>query len=101
MPSKYQSKTGRLNRNWTEMLVSGSYDPYRMLAAAILFQAAVDCSRWSPAVEERPKQSGNQYLRRAKLLQFINSDWVDQLLSWQNRITPIGYREELLRRLGI
>ena len=102
MPSKYhyKSKTGRLNRNWTEMLVSGSYDPYRMLAAAILFQAAVDCSSWSPAVDAKPKHSGNIYLRRAKLVEFINSDWIDHLLSWQNQITPAGYREELIRRLA-
>lgn len=81
------------------ILQAGSYDPYRMLASAILFQAAIDCSSWSPAVENKPKQSGNQYLRRAKLIQFINSDWVDMLLSWQNQIKPEAYCAELVRRL--
>lgn len=101
MPSKYQNKTGRLNRTWNDVVcAAGVYDPYRMLAAAILFQAAVDCSNWRPEIENKPKQSGNQYLRRAKLVQFINSDWIDQLLSWQTQITPLGYREELIRRLG-
>lgn len=101
--SYYQKTTGRLNRSYDLFTLGGDTNPWKLLAAAIIFQAAVDCDQWRPEIED-PKPSsqnfnGIQYRRRAKLIQFINSDWIDMLLSWQNEIKPEAVCEELARRL--
>ena len=97
----YTRKTDRLNRSVDiqEDMPQGS--PYKLLASAILLQAAIDCSSWSPALEETNIDVHGDIKFRLfdKLRQFINSDWIDMLLCWQHQITPEGYCEELVRRL--
>jgi hypothetical protein len=82
--------------------VAGKTEPYALLAAAVIAQAAVDCSEWTPEAEK-----ANSYdvikkgvnCRFARLRDFINSDWIDLLLCWQHEVTPDAVREELVRRL--
>lgn len=103
MPSTYQKKTDRLNRSYDFADLAGDFNPWKLLAAAIVFQAAVDCTNWSPEIEKpcynSSTRSGIKYRRRGKLIQFINSDWVDELICWQHQITPEAVCEELVRRL--
>lgn len=101
---KYERKTSRLNRSFDVSEDQPQGNPWQMLAAAVIFQAAVDCSEWTPEIEEPCYNSshlaGLQYRRRGKLIEFINSDWIDMLLSWQTEIGPDAVREELIRRLS-
>lgn len=104
MSHTYQRKTDRLNRSFDCMENAGaSGDPYKLLAAAIIFQAAADCQNWTPAIEgsslDAGRQYGIRYMRFNMLKQFINSDWIDMLLSWQNEIKPEAVCEELVRKL--
>ena len=100
---QYERKTGRLNRSYDFVEQSGAGNPWLLLASAIIFQAAVDCSLWDPEIEKPCYNSshlaGLQYRRREKLVEFINSDWLDTLLSWQKGVQPEAVREELVRRL--
>lgn len=104
MSKTYVRKTDRLNRSFDCLHNAGSTgDPYKLLAAAIIFQAAVDCTAWSPDLE-RPvwsntNMNGIKFRRYSKLREFINSDWLDMLLSWQTEIKPEAVCEELVRRL--
>lgn len=82
--------------------VAGKTNPYALLATAVIAQAAVDCSEYDPAIEvsysiEVQRKGVN--CRFNKLREFINSDWIDMLLSWQNQVTPEAVCEELVRRL--
>ncbi len=99
----YERKTGRLNRSYDFIEQSGSGNPWQLLASAIIFQAAADCDAWDPEIEKPCYNSshlaGLQYRRREKLVEFINSDWIDMLLSWQTEVRPDAVREELVRRL--
>ena len=102
--SVYVKKTGRLNRSFDCIDNAGTGgDPWKLLASAIIFQAAVDCQNWTPAIEESTFDAGSVYgirfMRFAKLREFINSDWIDALLSWQTEIRPEAVCEELVRRL--
>ena len=105
MSRNYQRKTDRLNRSFDCLKDDGSTsDPYKLLACAIIFQAAADCSQWKPETEAPCYYTGGshgaiRYMRKAKLTEFINSDWLDMLLCWQNEIKPEAVREELTRRL--
>ncbi len=82
--------------------VAGKTEPYVLLAAAVIAQAAVDCSEWTPEAEK-----ANSYdvikkgvnCRFERLRDFINSDWIDLLLCWQHEVTPEAVCEELVRRL--
>ena len=100
-----QSKQGpvRLNRSYDSDF-NEIRNPWKALAAAIIFQAAVDCENWTPDVESPCYTTGGghagiKYQRKAKLAEFINSDWLDLLLCWQHEITPEAVCEELVRRL--
>lgn len=105
MSRYYQRKTDRLNRSFDCLKDAGSTsDPYKLLASAIIFQAAVDCSQWKPEIEAPcyytgGSNAGVKYKRKDKLTEFINSDWIDMLLCWQHEITPEAVCEELVRRL--
>lgn len=107
MSRYYERKTDRLNRSFDCLSNSGATgDPYKLLASAIIFQAAVDCSSWTPDIEAPCYYTGGsnggiQYRRKAKLTEFINSDWLDMLLCWQHQITPEAVCEELVRRLTL
>ena len=102
----YIQKTNRLNRSYDCMMNAGKGEgnPWKLLASAIIFQAAVDCQNWSPEVEKpcynSSKRNGIQYMRKAKLREFINSDWLDLLLSWQHEIKVDAVCEELVRRFS-
>lgn len=100
-----ESKQGpvRLNRSFENEYLEIN-DPYKALAAAIIFQAAVDCQSWSPAIEEPCYYTGGSHggvrlMRKDKLLEFIGSEWLDWLLCWQHDISVEAVREELTRRL--
>lgn len=92
----------RFCRSLDYTVVAGKTDPYALLAAAVIAQAAVDCSEYDPAIEvpysiEVQRKGIN--CRFDRLREFINSDWIDMLLSWQNQVTSDAVREELVRRL--
>ncbi len=97
----YKRKTDRLNRSVDVSDEMPQGNPYKLLASAILLQAAIDCSSWDPSLEEQKVdvRADIKYRRFSMLRQFINSDWIDMLLCWQHQITPEGYCEELVRRL--
>ena len=103
MSKTYIRKTDRLNRSFDNFNLEGASNPWKLLAAAVIFQAAVDCTQWTPELEKPCYNSSNMngllYRRRAKLSEFINSDWVDTLLCWQTEIKADAVREELIRRL--
>ena len=103
MSYTYKRKTDQLHRSFDFVLLAGDSNPWKLLSAAIIFQAAADCQNWKPELEEAFSNSsslnGLPYMRKAKLIQFINSDWIDVLLSWQNEIQPEAVCEELVRRL--
>lgn len=82
--------------------VAGKTNPYALLAAAVIAQAAIDCSEYKPEFESVSwgRNETDVRLRRFyKLREFINSDWIDLLLCWQHEVTPEGVCEELVRRL--
>ena len=103
---RYVDKKGgavRLNRSYDSDYID-IRDPWKALAAAIIFQAAVDCENWTPSIEDPcyytgGSKAGIKMLRKEKLTEFINSDWLDLLLCWQHEITPEAVCEELVRRL--
>lgn len=99
----YVKKTDRLNRSVDFVEQSHQGDPWKLLASAIVFQAAVDCQNWTEKIE-RPcfnsdHYAGIVYRRRGKLQEFINSEWLDWLLCWQDQISIEAVRAELQRRL--
>lgn len=92
----------RFCRSLDYTLVAGKTNPYALLASAVIAQAAVDCSEYDPAIEKSYSievQRKGVNCRFNRLRDFINSDWVDMLLSWQNQVTPEAVCEELVRRL--
>lgn len=92
----------RFCRSLDYTLVAGKTNPYALLAAAVIAQAAVDCSEYDPAIETSDSievQRKGVNCRFNRLRDFINSDWVDMLLSWQNQITPEAVCEELVKRI--
>lgn len=94
----------RLNRSFENDYLEIN-DPYMALAAAVVFQAAVDCTNWNPHIEEPcyftgGSHGGIKYMRRSALEEFIRSDWLDWLLCWQHDISVEAVREELTRRLS-
>ena len=92
----------RFCRSLDYTVVAGKTNPYALLAAAVIAQAAVDCSEWTPEAE---KANSIEVIRKgancrfARLRDFINSDWIDLLLCWQHEVTPEAVCEELVRRL--
>lgn len=93
----------RMNRSFENEYLE-IHDPYKALAAAVIFQAAVDCTNWSPDIESPCYHTGGakgavKFMRKDKLLEFISSDWLDWLLCWQYDISVEAVREELMRRL--
>lgn len=93
----------RLNRSFENEYLEID-DPYKALAAAVIFQAAVDCTNWSPDIESPCYHTGGakgavKFMRKGKLQEFISSDWLEWLLCWQHDISVEAVREELTRRL--
>lgn len=104
MSSNYTRKTDGLYRSFDFAELAGDGNPYQLLASAIIFQAAVDCTNWNEELEKpcynSSSRNGIRYMRRGKLKEFINSDWIDMLLCWQHAVTPEAVCEELVRRLS-
>lgn len=95
-------KRGRFCRSLNEEHVAGSCNPWALLCSAIIAQAAVDCSNWDPDDPEAfnvPKSQSRRDLTRASLESFIDSEWLDWLLCWQDQITTLSVREELRSRM--
>ena len=76
-------KAGRFCRSLNEDHVAGSCNPWALLSAAIIAQAAVDCSNFTFDDPDASwaKHGGNRpYVTFTALRDFINSDWIDMLL---------------------
>ena len=75
-------------------------DPYRLLAAAIIAQAAEDADIIAENGDSVAlRQKYGKYCSTGHIAQFINSDWLDNLLSWQTDITVASVCENIVRRL--
>lgn len=100
---KYVDKErGRFCRSLNEDHVAGSCNPWALLCSAIIAQAAVDCSNWDPADPEAEwagLKGSRRDLTQEALESFIDSDWLDWLLCWQDEITTLSVREELRSRM--
>lgn len=97
-----QEKRGRFCRSLNEEHVAGSCNPWALLCSAIIAQAAVDCSNWDPADPEAEwagMKGSRRDLTQEALVSFIDSDWLDWLLCWQDEITTLSVREELRSRM--
>ena len=95
-------KRGRFCRSLNEDHVAGSCNPWALLCSAIIAQAAVDCSNWDPSDPEAfcvPKSQNRRDLTQSALESFIDSEWLDWLLCWQDEITTLAVREELRSRM--
>lgn len=101
--SKYVKQNDeRVCRSLDYAVVAGKTNPYALLAAAVIAQAAVDCSEYNPDIEipySIDVQRKGVNCRFDRLREFINSDWVDMLLCWQSQIDPDSVRENLAQRL--
>lgn len=99
----YEKTTMRLNRSYDEATSSGNGNPYRLLAAAIVFQCAVDCDAIRAHGDEyihQAKYHGSiRELTRPALLDFINGEWIEFLLMWSGMDIE-AVRENLIERLG-
>ena len=96
-----EERQERFCRSLDSLSNGAKTNPYKLLATAIIAQAAVDCSLYEPEdpKAEFKKSSDRRFLTFEALRSFINSDWIDALLSWQNDITPEAVCEELARRI--
>lgn len=96
-----KERQDRFCRSFDNMSNSADSNSYNLLAAAVIAQAAVDCSLYDPddPKAEFKRSSDRRFLTFESLRTFINSDWIDTLLSWQNEITPESVCEELVRRI--
>lgn len=100
---KYVDKErGRFCRSLNEDHVAGSCNPWALLCSAIIAQAAMDCSHWDPSdpeAEWASMKGSRRDLTQEALEDFINSEWLDWLLCWQDEITTLSIREELRSRM--
>lgn len=99
---RIEDKTANLWRSYdSEMVQVGN--PYKLLASAIVFQAAVDCEMVARLGEDSfffATHTGYlPYVSVKNLEQFIKSDWLALLLAWQGDISTDAVRQELERRL--
>ena len=84
----------------------GVGNPYKLMCSAIIFQAAVDCEAIKKYGEGTPllaryAKGAFQEMSIVNVVDFINSDWIEWLLSWTDSVTLEGVRENLLERLGV
>ncbi len=100
---KYVDKQrGRFCRSLNEDHVASSCNPWALLCSAIIAQAAVDCSNWDPSDPEAfcvLKSRNRRDLTQSALESFIDSEWLDWLLCWQDEITTLSVRDELRSRM--
>ena len=105
MVSAYEKKTASLWRSYDYVEQDGAGNPFKLLCSAIVFQAAVDCE----AINKYGEGTWDLYryakgavveMSRQSMVDFIESDWLEHLLSWQGEISIEAVRENLLERLG-
>ena len=102
----YQSKTDRLNKSYDFFEQAGMGNPYKLLCSAIVFQAAVDCEairRYGEGSSDlaRYAKGAFQEMSIPNMLDFINGEWLEYLLSWTDCVSIEAIRENLIERLGI
>ena len=100
---KTEDRSAKLWRTYDSELVQVG-DPYKLLASAIVFQAAVDCDMVARLGEDSfffTTHTGYlPWITKTNLEEFIHSDWLDLLLVWQGDISVNAVRQELERRLN-
>ena len=85
---------------------SGIGDPYKLLCSAIVFQAAVDCEaihRYGEGSFDlaRYAKGAFQEMSIPNMLDFINGEWLEWLLSWTDCVSIEAVRENLIERLCV
>lgn len=105
MPSTYEKKTAALWRSYDYVEQAGAGDPYKLLCAAIVFQAACDCEaikKYGEATYDlyRYAKGAVVEMSRQSMVDFIEGEWLEQLMSWQGEVSIEAVKENLLERLG-
>ena len=105
MVSTYEKKTATLWRSYDYVEQAGEGDPYKLLCSAIVFQAACDCEaikKYGEATYDlyRYAKGAVVEMSRQSMVDFIESEWLEHLLSWQSEISIEAVKENLLERLG-
>lgn len=98
--------TAGLWRSYDFVEQAGVGNPYKLLCSAIVFQAAVDCEairRYGEGSFDlaRYAKGAFQEMSITNMLDFINGEWLEYLLSWTDCVSIEAIRENLLERLGI
>lgn len=76
-------------------------DPFRLLAAAIVAQAAEDADIIAENGDSVAlRQKYGRECSTGYLTSFVNSEWLENLLSWQTDITVASVRENINMRLA-
>lgn len=106
MSKKYESKSASIWRSYDFVEQLGTGDPYRLLCSAIVFQCAADCEAVKRYGEgsfllQKYAKGAFQEMSVTNILDFINSEWLEFLLSWQDNISIEAVKENLKRRLGV
>ena len=104
MTSTYEKKTATLWRSYDYVEQDGRSNPYKLLCSAIIFQTAADCDavhRYGDGTWDlsRYADGASKEMTTERLTDFIESDWLELLLSWQHDIKIEAVRENLYRRL--
>lgn len=97
---------GSMWRSYDYMQQCGTGNPYKLLCSAIIFQAAVDCEAIKRYGEgtfmlARYAKGAFQEMSITNMLDFINSEWLEFLLSWTDCVKIDAVRENLIERLGV
>ena len=100
----YVKKSVTLWRSYENMDQIGESDPWKLLCAAIIFQAAADADAIALYGEDsfdlhRYAKGAMDRMTKQDMLRFINSDWLDALLSWQTDLSVDSVAENLYNRL--
>ena len=98
--------TAGLWRSYDFVEQCGIGNPYKLLCSAIVFQAAVDCEaikRYGEGTFDlaRYAKGAFQEMSIPNIMDFINGDWLEYLLSWTDCVSIEAVRENLIERLGI
>ena len=104
MINKTENKTDSLCRSYDFVEQLGTGNPYKLLCAAIVFQCANDCEAVARYGENTPTlakyaKGAYQEMSVTNILDFINGEWLEFLLSWQDNISVEAVKENLKGRL--
>lgn len=100
----YIKKSVTLWRSYENDDLQGESDPWKLLCSAIIFQAAADADAIRLYGEgsfdlHRYAKGAMDCMTKKDMVRFINSDWLDSLLSWQRDISVDSVAENLYNRL--